>query len=79
MSTRTSFSHLTLQKSRDPLMLPQARRRKLVTDVVHYEPLKEAERLQRKDLTTIVTGILWSQVLRPVVVAAIPCHPIARS
>ena len=44
-------------------MPPQARRRKPVTDVVQYEPLKEAERLQRKDLTTIVTGILWSQSL----------------
>ncbi len=60
-SIRTSFSHLSLQKSRDSLMLPQARKRKPVTDVVQYEPLKKAERLQGKELTTIVTGILWSQ------------------
>ena len=60
---RTPFPEVILQKSRDLLMLHEAGLRKPAAAVVRYELLKKAERLQRIDLTTTVTGILWRQGL----------------
>ena len=58
------FPEVILQKSPDLLMLHWAGLRKPAAAVVRYELLKKAERLQRTDLTTTITGILWRQTWR---------------